>query len=410
MAMPPGSGDKRTMKADRAGWMTRRRLLVGGVAGFAVIGAASSLHQHWLTTRFRNQLLASWNGGLVKIPVFDARDGGPVAHAQARASRMKDLLTACLGGPQTPVAGGLTRIADTVAARWLAANRTPYKNELDAIAKAVGLPGVHLLNASYEWGCTALASHDAQRKQAMLLRSLDWGFHGLGRYVELARQTGTAGEYLNVTWPGSVGVLTAMAPGRFAASVNQAPMRRRFSSELAMGVDGVLNVADTLINVSDPPCMHVLRQVFETAANFAEARTMLERTPLSNPTIFTLVGLKPDETCVIERERRQFVTRNGIASAANDWQYSSFAGRWGDAGTVGGDLRGDSAARNTAIQRFAGKQISPFAWLKEPVLNSITRLAVEAFPAEGRIRVRGYEATADDESAEPVTEILDYRA
>src|SRR5436305_8649679 len=47
--------------------------------------------------------------------------------------------------------------------------------------------------------------------------------------VEVALMSGAAGEFYNVTWPGFVGALTAMAPGRFAASVNQAPLKRRTS-------------------------------------------------------------------------------------------------------------------------------------------------------------------------------------
>jgi hypothetical protein len=38
---------------------------------------------------------------------------------------------------------------------------------------------------------------------------------------------GPAGEYHNITWPGYVGILTASAPGRFAAAINQAPLWRR---------------------------------------------------------------------------------------------------------------------------------------------------------------------------------------
>ena len=37
----------------------------------------------------------------------------------------------------------------------------------------------------------------------------------LGRAVEIAWQAGEAGDYYNVTWPGTVGTLTSMAPGRF---------------------------------------------------------------------------------------------------------------------------------------------------------------------------------------------------
>ena len=60
-----------------------------------------------------------------------------------------------------------------------------------------------------------------------LARTLDWPFPGLGRHLEVARMRGPAGDFDNVTWPGYVGALTASAPGRFAASINQAPLWRR---------------------------------------------------------------------------------------------------------------------------------------------------------------------------------------
>ena len=62
----------------------------------------------------------------------------------------------------------------------------------------------------------------------MAVRTLDWPFKGLGRHIAVARMRGAGGgDFFSVTWPGYVGALTAMAPGRFAACINQAPMWRR---------------------------------------------------------------------------------------------------------------------------------------------------------------------------------------
>jgi hypothetical protein len=57
-----------------------------------------------------------------------------------------------------------------------------------------------------------------------LLRVLDWRQPGLGRALIVVRQRGAAGDFANLTWPGFVGVVTAMAPGRFAVALNQPPM------------------------------------------------------------------------------------------------------------------------------------------------------------------------------------------
>ena len=96
---------------------------------------------------------------------------------------------------------------------------------LRRLRRSLDFSGVWLLNASYQWGCTARAGE--QDGAPWLSRTLDWPFRGLGRHTELARMRGRAGDFVSVTWPGYVGVLTAMAPRRFAAALNQAPMWRR---------------------------------------------------------------------------------------------------------------------------------------------------------------------------------------
>lgn len=59
---------------------------------------------------------------------------------------------------------------------------------------------------------------------ARLVRVLDWRTNGLGRYIIAAKVEGPAGPFTSMTWPGYSGVLQAMAPGRFSAALNQAPM------------------------------------------------------------------------------------------------------------------------------------------------------------------------------------------
>ena len=59
-----------------------------------------------------------------------------------------------------------------------------------------------------------------------MVRTLDCPVGGLGGNVVVARHEGDMGPFYNVTWPGLVGVVTAMAPGRFSVALNQTPMRR----------------------------------------------------------------------------------------------------------------------------------------------------------------------------------------
>src|SRR6478672_4270758 len=130
---------------------------------------------------------------------------------------------ACLGW--LPFGGLLARLGDPIVKRWMRRTGSAYVDEIETVATALKRPGIWLLHGAYLFGCTALADETAEGPR--LRRTLDWPFPGLGRLVEVARSRGPAGDYLNVTWPGFVGVLTAVARGRFAASINQAPMRQR---------------------------------------------------------------------------------------------------------------------------------------------------------------------------------------
>jgi hypothetical protein len=131
------------------------------------------------------------------VPIADVREGGPAAHARQRLPQARALRAACLGWlPGGPL---LARLADPVARWWLARSGSPLLPEIGNIARSVGAPGVWLLHCAYAVGCTA--SVDERAEGPMLRRTLDWPFPGLGRLVEVARQQGPAGEYLNVTWP-----------------------------------------------------------------------------------------------------------------------------------------------------------------------------------------------------------------
>jgi len=379
--------------------MNRRRFMLG--AASATIGG-SIAHQLWLSGP---PAYAAPGLPLPEIRVFDAREVGPVGFAAARRMEMLRLREACIG-PLTPLAHPVLAGIDRMAQRWLHRSGSPYANEVDAIAAIARATGVHLLNTSYEWGCTALAAPAPAGDSARLLRTLDWSYPGLGRMVEVVRQTGAAGDFWNVTWPGAVGVLTAVAPGRFAAAINQAPAERRVAAFDTSTIDGLLNIWDTWLGEGRTPALHLLRRVFETAPDFATARARLEHTPIANPTIYSLVGLSPNESCVIERTRTGHFTRAGVASAANAWRYGTFPGHWRAIAESSDDEGQDSHERSEMIERFAGKETGDFAWVAPPILNGNTRLAVEADPNRKTLRLRGYEQSGPD-TALPATAILD---
>ena len=118
--------------------------------------------------------------------------------------------------------------------------------------------------------------------------------------------------------PAMSGILTASAPGRFAAAINQAPLWRRTRKPWLRPYDLAANALRTW-GIRHVPPDHLLREVFETCADFGAARRRLETTPVARPVIFTLVGCKRGECCVIERTEEGFASRDEDTSAANDW-------------------------------------------------------------------------------------------
>ena len=338
---------------------------------------------------------------LPAIPVIDLGRAATPALLEAEPARARALLAA--GRRYLP--GGVARLADRISAQWLLASGSPYLGEIEAMAAHLGAPGVLFLNASYEWACTSAVERASGAPGQRLVRTLDWPLPGLGRHLVAARHTGPAGPWVNLTWPGFAGAIQGLAPGRFAAAINQAPMRRH---GLGLIPDWALNRWRVWRRPALPPS-HLLRRVFETCADYAAARRLLCETPIAMPTIFALCGPGAGEACVIEREETSSAILDGPVAAANHWQkiarrdrargedsdgrLALMTRRLGDPldvplGDPGGGLRAEPRADGA------------FAWLTPPILNPMTRVALVAEPASGALAVRGYEAEG------PVTDSL----
>ena len=319
------------------------------------------------------------------IVLIDVRDGAPDGHLRQRESEALAVRDACLGW--LPLGGLLARIADPIVRAWMNRAGTVYAAEIDSVARTLKKPGIWLLHGAYLFGCTALG--DEGEKGPRLRRTLDWPFPGLGRLVEVRRQRGPAGEFLNVTWPGFVGVLTAVAPARFAASINQAPMRRRWRSPMMLWLDYALNALHGLRGSGRLPPEHLLRHVFETCTSFDEACRLLETAPVARPVLFLLVGTKPGQRIVIEREETRARTYRDDTVFANDWRERH--PRWRPRGCGDGEPVENNIRRRSALAAWTGRDADDFAWVTAPVLNACTRLSVEMCPATGRLVVAGWE-------------------
>jgi hypothetical protein len=311
---------------------------------------------------------------LPSIPLFDVCEAGPLA----LLDKAPDRLTAIVAEGRKQYGGLALRMGDRASWQWLTRNGNPYRDEIAAVAAHVSVPGAYLLNLSYEWTCTSGVGRDPRGEGNRMLRTLDWPMNGLGRIVVVARQRGDAGPYYNVTWPGFVGVLTAMAPGRFSAAINQPPMRR-FSG--SCWFDWLINRTGTWRKSALPPS-HLLRRVFDECRTYGEAREMLAETPLCLPAFFSLSGADRDEGCVIERLEHRAAVHETPASIANHWLGFDVPGR--DRGT-------DSGGRRNLMETVRDRVGDDFSWVRPPILNDNTRLAVIANAARCTLMVRGWE-------------------
>ena len=313
--------------------------------------------------------------GLPDIPLLDVGVDWPFETLDRAFEHVNALLDA--GSGRIPTAA--IRIADALSRRWLARWHEPYLREIDRIAARLGRPGAYFLNVSYEWGCTSAAGRSPDGRSARLMRVLDWPDRGLGRHVIAARVHGEAGPWLTLTWPGYTGVLQAVAPGRFAAALNQAPMAKPVG---VYPLDWLVN-RRRVWGVPHPPAAYLLRRVFEGARDFAEAKAMLTATPIALPAIFTLAGLTPDEACVIERQADAAHVIDGASCAANAWQTPGWSGR----------PRGlENALRLQRMRTANDAPAEGLDWLQPPILNPLTRLVFVADAASGSVIAQGFEA------------------
>jgi hypothetical protein len=327
---------------------------------------------------------------LVTIPYVDNRGRTPVDLLECHAAGAHALVKAA-----TTTYGAAGRIAslaalplgDRASRAWLERARNPYRGEIAAMAKLLGRDGVWFLNVCFEWGCTGGVWESADG--ARLRRVLDWPFPALGEHILVVHQSGAAGDFLNVTWPGVAGIYQASAPGRFAAAINQAPMREYgagfvgdwLRSRVAVGRTGAL-----------PPA-HLLRRVFETAPDYQAAKTMLCETPLAVLAIFILSGVGAKEGAIVERTEDACALReiaDGRVCATNH-----FVGR-----TQGWRARPiDSEGRLGCALALDGED-DAFAWFSAPIANANSRLAMTAQASSGALAVMG------TQGGEPVTEVF----
>jgi hypothetical protein len=329
---------------------------------------------------------AGKDAGLLEIPLLDLGRDGPVALAERAADRLAILVAEA----RKHYGGMALRLGDRATHQWLIRTSNPYRHEIAVIASGVPVPGAFVLNLSYEWSCTAGVGPDPSGEGTRMLRTLDWPLKGLGASLVVARRETQAGDYYNATWPGFVGVLTAMAPGRFCAAINQPPARRlsgRFWFDWALHRHGVWRQ-------SALPPSHLLRKVFDECRTYAEAKALLIETPLCIPAFFTLASAGANaEGCVIERQELKAAVHEAPMSISNHWLSLPMSG-YHDRGT-------DTVGRRNLMDACRDTVPDGFSWVAPPILNHRTHASALANARREQFLLQGWERER------PVTAVFD---
>ena len=323
--------------------------------------------------------------GLTVIPLETGDPLELVRRHPGRARAMAFAATDTFGAASRLAAAAVAPAADRVSREWLLRQNNRYLPEIDAMAAVLGIRGVHALNVCFEWGCTGgiWPSHNGP----VLRRVLDWPFPKLGESVMVARQ----GGFFNIGWPGMAGLFQGLAPGRFAAAINQAPMRRH-----GRGLVGDWFTNRVAVNRGKglPPA-HLLRSIFEDAPDYAAAKKLLCETVVAVPAIFQLAGMRDGEGCVIERLEESYAVRemgDGAVCAAN--HFEALTGAWRPRPI-------DSAGRAVCARGLGPVgTIDDFSWFKAPIANINSRLVFTASARAGALRLIG------TRGAQPTTNVF----
>ncbi len=321
---------------------------------------------------------------LSSIPVVETGPNFALETLNSHLDHAHQLLDQATARIPAPILSQLDRVSRAWLQRW----ENMHLAEIDAVARQLNRPGAYFFSVNYEWGCTCRVAPAPDGRSARLARVLDWKTPGLGRNIIAANVRGGVGRFTTLTWPGYTGVLSAIAPGRFSAALNQAPMRKTSGYFV---LDWAAN-RHRVWNMPHPTPTHLLRRVFETAPDFRTAKDLLTHQPISTPAIFLLAGLAGCETVIIERKEREAHVIDGAAVAANHWQAPGWRGH----------ARGrNSAGRAALMEAIAIDLNRDFSWLRPPILNDRTRLVMIADASQAALKAQGFEAT------KPATKLLD---
>ncbi len=186
---------------------------------------------------------------------------------------------------------------------------TEIQKEITGIAKLLRFTrhDVLLANLYYDvlkliLGCSTFAIETPLGP--MHARNLDWYSDSrmLDKFTCIQRFKNGKNDYLTIGWPGFIGALSGMVPGKFAITLNAV------SSHEKPGLA--------------PPVTFLIRKVLQNAKNFTEAVDILSSEPILSDCLLLLSGCKNSEMVVIERtpsQARQRWAKDGYVAVTNNY-------------------------------------------------------------------------------------------
>lgn len=195
-------------------------------------------------------------------------------------------------------AGG--RVVGKLAALIARTFGEEYQAEIRGLAHASGLPEGKLFLANLTYDLTV--GHEGFRgacssfstlvdRVPILVRNMDWDFpESTGRYTVMTRLHKGRNSYINIAPLGCVGVLSAMRPGAWAVTLNQAPANGR-------------------PQLTQWPAMHRLRKACDTSLTFPTLVRRIGEYQTMTAFFAHAVGTKPAEQVVVESYADSFHRR-----------------------------------------------------------------------------------------------------
>lgn len=198
------------------------------------------------------------------------------------------------------------------------AGESEYAEDIKTIARLLKVEEGDIMcgNLEYElamcgliepFGCTAAAIY-TPRLGMLHIRNMDWPGKYIGEYTIKVIYNSRCGEFTAVTWPGYVGVLSAVAKNRFSATINLLPWP---------GIDWIPKP-----NIFGWPASVLLRYIFEDCDTYEDALKEIKKIPVVAPVLITLVGPKKGQAVVIERGTEGYNIRkykNPVLVATNHY-------------------------------------------------------------------------------------------